>query len=466
MIDICCLQETRRKSNGVCHVNSDKEKYKLFWNGQKTAKNGVGIIVREPLAQEVLDIERINSHDLFDIAHANALSMISVAEDRKFLLIQQQKGIRESMAGTDTKKQNEKAVLLISSSSSAEEIQKTGQDRYADDEVLVEGYSYQTPAKRKRDAKLASGSGEAQAEAVHTALEDWDIKSSVRAMCFDTTSSNSGRIVGACVLLEQNLRKGLLSLACRHPIMELIINAVYQVCLGDISSPEISGTEPLFFANRYLAESQPRDDYREFLGLVVIFLALSQQEESDSWHLGPCMLAGSQNNFGNREKNGKCHENYINTEPAQQDHTKRITVDLPAFTRKKFEDFFLAKSFTLFQLMELPHEFLNEDPDIWEAQEDYQQASEAVHSMSMVNDHAERGVTLIQEVSGITIKDESHLQFLLLTVEQHRQAYPGSKKHTLLKLRPSTSSVSSVARHKLSALNSCIIKSSLLFDYI
>ncbi|ESO07529.1 hypothetical protein HELRODRAFT_75758, partial [Helobdella robusta] len=60
-IDICCLQETRWKSNGVCHVNSDKEKYKLFWNGQKKAKNGVGIFVREPLAQEVLDIKRINS---------------------------------------------------------------------------------------------------------------------------------------------------------------------------------------------------------------------------------------------------------------------------------------------------------------------------------------------------------------------------------------------------------------------
>ncbi|ESN95647.1 hypothetical protein HELRODRAFT_179117 [Helobdella robusta] len=60
-INICCLQEIRWKSNGVCHVNSDKEKYKLFWNGQKTAKNGVGIFVREPLAQEVLDIKSINS---------------------------------------------------------------------------------------------------------------------------------------------------------------------------------------------------------------------------------------------------------------------------------------------------------------------------------------------------------------------------------------------------------------------
>ncbi|ESN93968.1 hypothetical protein HELRODRAFT_149645, partial [Helobdella robusta] len=60
-IDICCFQETRWKSNDVCHVNSDKKKYKLFWNGQKTAKNGVGIFVRKPLTQEVLDIKRINS---------------------------------------------------------------------------------------------------------------------------------------------------------------------------------------------------------------------------------------------------------------------------------------------------------------------------------------------------------------------------------------------------------------------
>ncbi|ESN94417.1 hypothetical protein HELRODRAFT_164256 [Helobdella robusta] len=66
-IDICCLQETRWKSNGVCHVNSDKEKYKLFWNGQKTAKNGVGIFVRKLLAQEVLDIKRINSQHISSI---------------------------------------------------------------------------------------------------------------------------------------------------------------------------------------------------------------------------------------------------------------------------------------------------------------------------------------------------------------------------------------------------------------
>ena len=91
-------------------------------------------------------------------------------------------------------------------------------------------------------AKLPSGTGEAQAAAVFGAIEDWGIADSIRAMCFDTTSSNTGRIAGACVLLEQKLEKELLSLACRHHVMELIIGAVFQVCMGATSSPEV----PLF----------------------------------------------------------------------------------------------------------------------------------------------------------------------------------------------------------------------------
>ncbi|KAK2702040.1 hypothetical protein QYM36_019351 [Artemia franciscana] len=154
-------------------------------------------------------------------------------------------------------------------------------------------------------AKLPSGTGEAQASAVFGAIEDWGIPGNIRAMCFDTTSSNTGRISGACVLLEQKLGKELLSLACRHHIMELVIGAAFRVCMGSTSSPEV----PLFkrfqdywrfidtdkyetgiaaddvarladdfkqstidFANKHLEQSQPRDDYKEFLELVLIFL--------------------------------------------------------------------------------------------------------------------------------------------------------------------------------------------------
>ncbi|ESO04066.1 hypothetical protein HELRODRAFT_173140 [Helobdella robusta] len=54
---LCRKQETRWKSNGVSLTGS----YKLFWNGQKTVQNGVGIFIRESLAQNVLEVVRISS---------------------------------------------------------------------------------------------------------------------------------------------------------------------------------------------------------------------------------------------------------------------------------------------------------------------------------------------------------------------------------------------------------------------
>ncbi|KAK2713450.1 hypothetical protein QYM36_009353 [Artemia franciscana] len=88
-------------------------------------------------------------------------------------------------------------------------------------------------------AKLTSGTGEAQAPAVYSAIEDWCITENIRAMCFDTTSSNTGRLAGTCVLLEQKIGKERLSLACRHHVMELFIGAAFEVCLGSTSAPQV-----------------------------------------------------------------------------------------------------------------------------------------------------------------------------------------------------------------------------------
>ena len=54
--------------------------------------------------------------------------------------------------------------------------------------------------------KLPSETGQAQGDVVINALkESWGIEDTVRALCFDTTSSNTGRLAGACVLIEQGL---------------------------------------------------------------------------------------------------------------------------------------------------------------------------------------------------------------------------------------------------------------------
>lgn len=74
----------------------------------------------------------------------------------------------------------------------------------------------------------------------------------------------------------------------------------------------------------------------------------------------------------------------------------------------------------LFELMEIPHGFINIEPDLWwEAQDGYQEAARTVRAMSVVNDHAEHGVALIQELIGLITKDVSKQQQM---TELHRHA--------------------------------------------
>lgn len=154
-------------------------------------------------------------------------------------------------------------------------------------------------------SKLPSSTGEAQAQAVVDALKNWGIENQVAAMCFDTTASNTGSRQGACVRIEQMLDKDLLYLACRHHVMELIIGAAFDQVLRGSSGPDIglfkrfqeywpfidrgnfqpASTDPhveqlvadscreiLEFCQIQIDIQHPRDDYREFIELSMIYL--------------------------------------------------------------------------------------------------------------------------------------------------------------------------------------------------
>ena len=155
---------------------------------------------------------------------------------------------------------------------------------------------------------LVSGTGQAIADAVVDALEEWKIKENVKAMSFDTTASNTGVRAGAAVLIEEKLNKELLHLACRHHIFEVILADVFK-CLFDYSSgPEIaifkrfqglwrsidadipeSGmldeetaiilennqemkSSAMDYAMKECEKSHLREDYRELLELSIIYL--------------------------------------------------------------------------------------------------------------------------------------------------------------------------------------------------
>ncbi|KAK4295407.1 hypothetical protein Pmani_032022 [Petrolisthes manimaculis] len=124
-------------------------------------------------------------------------------------------------------------------------------------------------------------------------------------MCFDTTSSKTGRHKGACVLLEEQYGREHLHLGCRHHVLELVAGAAFSEAMGTSSAPDVllfklfksswqvidkttyedSSTDD--YTAKAVAEfkdemvqmlemavkvKQPRDDYRELLELTIIFL--------------------------------------------------------------------------------------------------------------------------------------------------------------------------------------------------
>ncbi|XP_073435251.1 uncharacterized protein [Dendrobates tinctorius] len=152
----------------------------------------------------------------------------------------------------------------------------------------------------------ASSSGEEQAIAVYEYLQEWGLPNTVKAMCFDTAASNTGRLKGACVLLEQMLGRELLHLACRHHILEIVLRGVFDTKMGSTTgphrdifkrfvtawpkidkgkydtgisdnliqkqlTPEVIANVTAEFETK-LTESHPRDDYKELLQLVLVFV--------------------------------------------------------------------------------------------------------------------------------------------------------------------------------------------------
>ncbi|XP_060880027.1 uncharacterized protein LOC132951961 [Metopolophium dirhodum] len=89
--------------------------------------------------------------------------------------------------------------------------------------------------------QIPSGTGLEMSSAIFDTLEKWSLLDKVQGFVFDTTSSNTGRLNGACALLEQRLGRDVLHLACRHHIFELILQAaIVESKLHISSGPDIA----------------------------------------------------------------------------------------------------------------------------------------------------------------------------------------------------------------------------------
>ena len=77
-------------------------------------------------------------------------------------------------------------------------------------------------------SKVTKESRELITNAASESLQEWDLVENIAEMSFDTTAANTGHLNGACVLLEQKLRKSLLWLPCRHHVWEAVCGNVFK----------------------------------------------------------------------------------------------------------------------------------------------------------------------------------------------------------------------------------------------
>ena len=153
--------------------------------------------------------------------------------------------------------------------------------------------------------EIPSGSGQDMADAAFIKLQESNLIENIRAIVFDTTASNSGKWKGSVAVFEKLVARSLLWLACRHHISELHIKHANEAVRGPSKGPD----DKLFKSFREVFEkivlndralwnwpnegdwrkekasnvlewatinmekgTWIREDYRELLELVVIYL--------------------------------------------------------------------------------------------------------------------------------------------------------------------------------------------------
>ena len=104
--------------------------------------------------------------------------------------------------------------------------------------VIISGISDIKDGKLFGVQKLEKATGKAQAQASYELLEVCNLKENVKALVFDTTTSNTGWNQGAAKTLEKLLDHKLFYNACCHHVYELVTEAAYNCLFGDSSGPE------------------------------------------------------------------------------------------------------------------------------------------------------------------------------------------------------------------------------------
>lgn len=84
---------------------------------------------------------------------------------------------------------------------------------------------------------LNSHSGANCSNEVMRVLDEHNLRERLVGIVSDTEAVNTGRISGACVLIENELETDLLHIMCRHHILELVLKSIFEQTFGRSTGP-------------------------------------------------------------------------------------------------------------------------------------------------------------------------------------------------------------------------------------
>ncbi|KAG7166456.1 hypothetical protein Hamer_G005562 [Homarus americanus] len=343
--------------------------------------------------------------------------------------------------------------------------------------------------------KLHSGTGKSMAGIVNKAIEEWSVKNNVVAKCFDTTATNTGGMNGASTLFEQKMEKELLHLACRHHIIEIVLEAAFMAVVGISTGPDILMFKRFQQKWGLIDKSIPSTvmdtrpdpwdvvDHLPILvsgGNAIQLLGIPKLHSGtgksmagivnkaiEEWSVKNNVVAKcfdtTATNTGGMNGASTLFEQKMEKELlhlACRHHIIEIVLEaafmavISAVALKKFQGhlwylrerlvtlalFYDSGSITLEDKRAMAQRMLRTTDEMdpmkravdWKADYAFQRANEVVMHLKVVNDLAERGVALMTEYTKLITADEEQKQYLLQVVADHRKQFPTPKKSALV----------------------------------
>lgn len=125
----------------------------------------------------------------------------------------------------------------------------------------------------------------------------------------------------------------------------------------------------------------------------------------------------------------------VKTRDGIKSKVKRFQIDqnnINSIIQKDLSDFVSQKSLNLFEIFDLPYDFLDLDIELWTSNDSYKENEEYFKQLKVVNDVAERGVALVSEYNQCLTKNEDQFQYLLQVAKDHRAKFPNCNKSQYL----------------------------------